>query len=99
MMILRKTLINEFKCILFFLVVGIATGYGLEFPGSIPGMANFFSSPEISDGPHVQWIPETISLGVKRPGHEANYSPPSSAEVKNSGAIPPLPHMSSWHSV
>jgi hypothetical protein len=23
--------------------------------------------------------------------------PPSSAEVKNGGAIPPLPHMSSWH--
>jgi hypothetical protein len=24
--------------------------------------------------------------------------PPSSAEVKNGGAIPPLPHTSSWHS-
>jgi hypothetical protein len=28
-------------------------------------------------------------------GHEADYSPPSSAEVKNGGAIPPLPHASS----
>jgi hypothetical protein len=26
------------------------------------------------------------------------YSPPSSFEVKNVGAIPPLPHMSSWYS-
>jgi hypothetical protein len=26
------------------------------------------------------------------------HSPPSSAKVKDGGAIPPLPHMSSWHS-
>jgi hypothetical protein len=25
---------------------------------------------------------EALSLGVKRPGHEADHSPPSSAEVK-----------------
>jgi hypothetical protein len=36
--------------------------------------------------------------GVKRPGREANHSPPSNAEVKKSGATPPLLHMSSWHS-
>jgi hypothetical protein len=29
---------------------------------------------------------------------EAAHSPPSSAEVKNGGAIPPLPHIPSWHS-
>jgi hypothetical protein len=39
-----------------------------------------------------------ISLGVKPPGCGADHSPPSSAEVKNVGAIPPLLHMSSWHS-
>jgi hypothetical protein len=34
---------------------------------------------------------------VKRPGCEADYSPPSSAEVKNvCGAIPPLPNTPSW---
>jgi hypothetical protein len=32
------------------------------------------------------------------PGHEAEHSSPPSAEVTNSGAIPPLPHMPSWHS-
>jgi hypothetical protein len=32
-----------------------------------------------------------ISPGVKQLGHEADYSPPSSAEVKNGGAIPPFP--------
>jgi hypothetical protein len=29
--------------------------------------------------------------GGKRPGREANHSPPSGSEVKNGGAIPPLP--------
>jgi hypothetical protein len=29
--------------------------------------------------------------GVQRPGREADHSPPSSAEVKKSGVIPPLP--------
>jgi hypothetical protein len=33
--------------------------------------------------PPIQWIPGALSLGVKRPGREANHSPPSSAEVKN----------------
>jgi hypothetical protein len=36
-----------------------------------------------------------LSRGAKRPGREADHSSPSSAEVKNSGAIPSLPHMSS----
>jgi hypothetical protein len=29
-------------------------------------------------------------------GREADHSPPSNAEVKNGGAIPPLPNVSSW---
>jgi hypothetical protein len=47
--------------------------------------------------PPIQWVPGTISLGIKLPGREADYSPPASAEVKNGGAIPPLPYMPSWH--
>jgi hypothetical protein len=34
-----------------------------------------------------------FSPGVKRQGREADHSPPSSAEVKNGGAIPPLPYV------
>jgi hypothetical protein len=30
-----------------------------------------------------QWVPVALSLGVKRPGREADHSPQSSAEVKN----------------
>jgi hypothetical protein len=33
--------------------------------------------------------------GAKQKGHEADHLPPSSAEVKNSGAVPPLPNVSS----
>jgi hypothetical protein len=43
--------------------------------------------------PPMQWVP-----GVKRLGREAHHSRPSSAKVKNGRAIPPLPHMCSWHS-
>jgi hypothetical protein len=32
--------------------------------------------------PSVQWVPGVLSLWVKQPGHEADYSPPSIAEVK-----------------
>jgi hypothetical protein len=30
--------------------------------------------------------------GIKRPGREADHSIPSIAEIKNGGAITPLPH-------
>jgi hypothetical protein len=33
--------------------------------------------------PPIQWVPGDLFLGVKRPGREADHSPPSSTEVKN----------------
>jgi hypothetical protein len=33
--------------------------------------------------PPIQWVPEALSLGVKRPEREADNSAPSSAEVKS----------------
>jgi hypothetical protein len=45
----------------------------------------------------MQWIPGALSPEVKRPGREADHAPPHSGEVKNCGAIPPLPHISSWY--
>jgi hypothetical protein len=38
--------------------------------------------------PPIQWVPVALSPGVKRQGHEANHSLPSSAKVKTGGAIP-----------
>jgi hypothetical protein len=59
--------------------------------GWIPTSARFLSSPQ----PPVQWVPAALSLEVKQQEREADYSPPSSAEVKKSGAIALLPHVSS----
>jgi hypothetical protein len=33
--------------------------------------------------PPIQWVPGALSLRVKQPGREADHSPPSSAEVRN----------------
>jgi hypothetical protein len=35
-----------------------------------------------STQPPIQWVPEALSLGIKRPGREADHSPPSSDVVK-----------------
>jgi hypothetical protein len=43
--------------------------------------------------PPIQCIPGALSLGSK-----PDQSTPSSTEVKDGGAISPLPHKSSWHS-
>jgi hypothetical protein len=84
--------------------VGIALGYDLESCSSLPGRGKifYFHSFQTGFGSHqslIQWVRGAISPGVKRPRREVDYSPPSNAEVKNGGAIPPLPRMSSWHSV
>jgi hypothetical protein len=74
--------------------VGIATGYGLDDRGSIPGRGKRFSllpSVQTGSGVHPASYPVgtgALSIGVKRPGYDADHSPPTSAEVKNSGAIP-----------
>jgi hypothetical protein len=69
--------------------VGIALGYGLDDQGSrvrFPAGAGNFSlhhRVQNGSGAHPPSYPRgTPSLGVKRPGHEADHSPPSSAEVK-----------------
>jgi hypothetical protein len=47
--------------------------------------------------PPIQRLPGAFSLGIKRQGREADHSPPTSAEIRKGGAIPPLPHTSSWN--
>jgi hypothetical protein len=47
--------------------------------------------------PHTSQVLEAFSPGIKRQGREDDHSPPSNAEVKSGGTIPPLPHTSSWH--
>jgi hypothetical protein len=50
------------------------------------GIFLFDTVPRLALGPiqpPIQWVLGALSLGVKRPGHETDHSPPSSAEVKN----------------
>jgi hypothetical protein len=70
--------------------VGIVTGYRLddqEVEIRVPVGSRIFISPLSSrpalgpTQPSLQWVPEALSPGVKRPGHEADNSPPTSAKV------------------
>jgi hypothetical protein len=45
--------------------------------------------------PSIQWVTGSLSLGVKRPGLEADHSPLSSAEVKNAWSYTSLPQYAS----
>jgi hypothetical protein len=47
--------------------------------------------------PPIQWVPEAVFPVVMLPGYEADHSPPTSVDIKNGGAVPPLADMSSWH--
>jgi hypothetical protein len=86
------------------LVVGNLKECRLDVRDSIPGRGNIFlfsivGRPAV--GPTqlpMKCAMEAISWRVTRSGWEADHSSPSSVEVKNGGAIPPLPHMPSWHS-
>jgi hypothetical protein len=41
--------------------------------------------------PPIQWVPGALSLGVNRPGREADHLPPSNAEVKKCVELSTLP--------
>jgi hypothetical protein len=77
--------------------VGIRTDWGLEAGDRFPSGKRFFSS--LAQRLYHSWSPHPASytvgnfanLGVNWPGHEADYSPTSTAEAKNGEAIPPLP--------
>jgi hypothetical protein len=64
------------------------------------GQEVFLHSVQTRSGAH----PESYSMGtvgsfpVCKARREANYLSPPSAEVNSGGAIPPLPHISSWNS-
>jgi hypothetical protein len=83
--------------------VGIATDYGLDCRSPIPGKGQeiflYFSVSRLPLGPAqlpAQRVPGALSLGIKQSGRKTDHSPPSSADVKNGGAIPLLLHTSSW---
>jgi hypothetical protein len=72
---------------------------------SCPGRVKNFlfctlSRPALgSTQPPIQWVPGALSREVKRPGREADHSPPTSAErLRKCGSIHTLPHTPSWRS-
>jgi hypothetical protein len=89
-------------------IIVIATGYGLEdrrIGVRVPVESRIFSSPRRSDrfcGPPnllSNGLSGTLSPGVKRPGCEADHSPPASTKVKRKcGYIHPIPRTPSWRS-
>jgi hypothetical protein len=71
--------------------VGTDLGYGLDDRGSsarFPAGAGIFLFTTASrmvlrpTQPPIQWVPGALSLGVKRPGSEADHSLPTSVDVK-----------------
>jgi hypothetical protein len=93
------------KILQFTIGAGIAqsaTEYVLKGRCSISGKGKrLFSIPQRPEWlwgpPSLQYNGTEVTLPrVKRPGREADHSLPSSGEVKNCGAIPPLPRMSAW---
>jgi hypothetical protein len=81
-------------------VVGIVTSYGLDDEDvevRVPVGSRIFSSPRRPDrlwgSPNLllngYW--RAVSPGVKRPGREADHSPPTSAEAKKMWIYTPTP--------
>jgi hypothetical protein len=71
-------------------------GYGLDDRGSrfrFSAGAGIFSLHHRlgPTQPPIQWVQGAFYLGVKRPGHEADHSLPSSAEVKNAWSCTSTP--------
>jgi hypothetical protein len=70
--------------------VGTVTVYGMDdrrVAVRVPEGSRIFtfllSRPTlVSTQPPIQWVPEALSLGIKRQGCEADLSSPSSAEFK-----------------
>jgi hypothetical protein len=71
---------------------GVAVGYGLDDQGSRAlfraGAGNFSLHHRVQNGSGAHpsllsnWVPGVLSLGVKRPGREADHTSTSSTEVK-----------------
>jgi hypothetical protein len=76
---------------------------GVQFPA---GAVNFSLRHRVKTGSGTHpascpvCVPGALSLGVKRPGREADHSPPSSAEVKEGVELYlHSPNTSSWSGV
>jgi hypothetical protein len=75
--------------------VNIATVYGLDGWGSIPGRGKIlFSASQrpASINLPTKLVPGALSPWSKADCRESYHSHPSNIEIENGGAIPPVPH-------
>jgi hypothetical protein len=90
---------------IYFRLTGYLSQYSTELRAERPGfnsrqgleifLFSIASRPALGPTqPLIECVPAAVSPGVERPGPEADYSPPSGAEVNNGAAIPPHPHTS-----
>jgi hypothetical protein len=78
--------------------VSIASGYRIDGWGSDPGW-DILRNAHTDSG--VYPVSHALSIGgsfTEGKATRAERSPPFIAKLENDGAIPPLPHTSSWHS-
>jgi hypothetical protein len=61
--------------------VDIATFYGLDGRGSIPGLSTASRPALRPTQPPILWVPATISPRVKQAGREADHSSSSNGSV------------------
>jgi len=61
-----------------------ATSLSIRTTSPVPYVLNCLTRPDRLWGPPtpIQWVSGALSLGIKRSGHEADHSPPPSAEVE-----------------
>jgi hypothetical protein len=70
-----------------------------SLPFVLSGIGNFSLHHRVRTGSeaHPASVPGSLSLGVKRAGREADYSPISSARCqRTSGTVTPFPNTPSW---
>jgi hypothetical protein len=83
--------VKSFYVYRYFTFLLLWLGYRLDGRGvgvRVPVEESFFpfhvSRPVLRPAqPPIQWILKVLSSGVKRPGVEADHSPPTNAEIKN----------------
>jgi hypothetical protein len=84
-------------------VVGVGIGYGLDDRGGrssglgrdkILVLSTSFRPALWPTQPPIEWLPRAPSPGVKRSGLEADHSPLTTAEVKNTRIYTFTPYIS-----
>jgi len=67
--------------------MGWTTGVSFPAGARMSSLHHHIQTGSGATQPPIQCAPGALSLGAKWLGHEAHYSPPTSAEVKTHGIV------------